>query len=247
MSDRLKDKVALVTGAGSGIGAATAKRLAEEGAAVIVTDHHVEHGTETANEIKANQFSAHFMQLDVTNESSWIQVYSQVLEKFGKLNVLVNNAGVTDGGPTTEFSLERWRRVIAVNLEGVFLGIKLAIPLMQKSGSGSIINLSSVAGLVGTPGSAAYCASKGGVRLLTKAIALEYAAFNIRVNSIHPGPVHTPMLEKLKDWQKIPDSIPLHRMAEPRDIANAILFLASDESSFMTGSELVIDGGDTAT
>ncbi len=182
--------------------------------------------------------------------------------KYDRLNILVNNAGIALGGSITELSLLDWRRLMAVNLDGVFLGTKHAIPIMQKSPGGSIVNVSSASGMVGAPTSAAYSASKGGVRLFTKAVALEcaQASHKIRVNSIHPAAVATPMFEKVPNWndfvnqmgglegawKKIAESTPLGRVAQPHEIANAILFLASDASSYMTGSELIIDGGFTA-
>lgn len=262
MPGRIQDKIALITGAGSGIGAAIANRLSAEGAIVIVTGHNEENCTQVVRAIEARGFGAYFMHLDVTDESSWIQVYAQIEEKFGKLHILVNNAGIGLCGPTTQFSLADWRRVMAVNLDGVFLGIKHAIPLLQKSGGGSIINIASSDGIVGVSEAAAYCASKGGVRLLTKAVALECASLgnNIRVNSVHPGSVDTPMVEKDQDWmQRVQvlggvenakkeraKFIPLHRVAAPAEIASVVLFLASDDASYMTGSELVVDGGITA-
>lgn len=253
----IKNKVALITGAGSGIGRACANLFAEEGAIVIVADIDEPLGKEVASQI-----SADFVKLDVTDESSWINAYQFIQEKHNKLNILVNNAGIAFGGSITELSLHDWRRLMAVNLDGVFLGTKHAIPLMQKNNGGSIVNVSSASGIVGSPTAAAYCASKGGVRLFTKAVALECAQArnNIRVNSIHPGAVATPMFEKGPTWndfvnqmggvegawKKIAEATPLGRVAEPEEIAKAILFLASDASSYLTGSEIIIDGGYTA-
>ena len=258
----LKNKIALVTGAGSGIGQATAHLFAQVGAIVIVADIDEKLGNHVADDIKAKGWFADFVRLDVTDETSWQEVYALIAEKYGRLNILVNNAGIAFGGSVTELSLTDWRRLMAVNLDGVFLGTKYAIPLMQKSGGGSMINVSSAAGIVGSPTAAAYCASKGGVRLFTKAVALECAQARnyIRVNSIHPGPVATPMFEKgpawddfVKQtggldeaWKKIAESTPMSRVAMPQEIAQAILFLASDASSYMTGSEIIIDGGFTA-
>ena len=258
----IKNKVALITGAGSGIGRACANLFAQEGAIVIVADIDERLGKEVASEISARGFIADFIKLDVTDESSWLNAYKFVQEKHSRLNILVNNAGIAFGGSITELSLHDWRRLMAVNLDGVFLGTKHAIPLMQKNDGGSIINVSSASGIVGSPTAAAYCTSKGGVRLFTKAVALECAQArnNIRVNSVHPGVVATPMFEKGPTWndfvnqmgglegawKKLAESAPLDRVAEPQEIANAILFLASDASSYMTGSELIIDGGFTA-
>lgn len=258
----IKNKVVLITGAGSGIGKATADLFAQEGAIVIVADIDESLGKETVNEITSQGFIADFIKLDVTDESSWKNAYQFINEKHQQLNILVNNAGIAFGGSITELSIDEWRRLMAVNLDGVFLGTKHAIPLMQKSKGGSIVNVSSAAGIVGSPTAAAYCASKGGVRLFTKAVALECAQAknNIRVNSVHPGPVATPMFEKgptwnnfvnqmggLENaWQKIAESTPLGRVAQPSEIANVILFLASDLASYLTGSEIIIDGGFTA-
>jgi 3(or 17)beta-hydroxysteroid dehydrogenase len=258
----IKNKVALITGGASGIGKATATLFAKEGAIVIVADIDEAQGKEVTHEISAKGLIADFLKLDVTDESSWINAYEFISDQYHKLNILVNNAGIAFGGSVTEVSLQDWRRLMAVNLDGVFLGTKHAIPLMQKSEDGSIVNVSSAAGIVGSSTAAAYCASKGGVRLFTKAVALECAQArnNIRVNSIHPGPVATPMFEKgptwndfvnqmggLEDaWKKIAESTPLGRVAEPQEVANAILFLASNASSYMTGSEIIIDGGFTA-
>lgn len=256
----IKNKIALITGAGSGIGKATAELLAREGAIVIVADINESLGKETANEILMQGFIAEFIQLDVTEESSWISAYQFIISKYHHLHILVNNAGIAFGGSITELSIEEWRRLMAVNLDGVFLGTKHAIPLMKKGGS--IVNVSSASGMVGSPAAAAYCASKGAVRLFTKAVALECAQAknNIRVNSIHPGAVATPMFEKGPTWNdfvtqmgslenawlKIAETTPLGRVAKPEEIANAILFLASDLSSYMTGGELIVDGGFTA-
>lgn len=258
----IKNKVALITGASSGIGKATANLLAQEGAIVIVADIDEAQGKEVTHSISEKGFIADFLKLDVTDESSWINAYRFITDKYHQLNILMNNAGIAFGGSVTEVSLQDWRRLMAVNLDGVFLGTKHAIPIMQKSDGGSIVNVSSAAGIVGSSTAAAYCASKGGVRLFTKAVALECALAknNIRVNSVHPGPVATPMFEKGPTWNdfvnemgglegawaKIAESTPLGRVAEPQEIANAILFLASDLSSYMTGSEIIIDGGFTA-
>lgn len=258
----IKNKLALITGAGSGIGKATANLFAQEGAIVLVADIDEAQGKEVANEISAKGFIADFLKLDVTDELSWINAYEFINDKYHKLNILVNNAGIAFGGSVTEISLQDWRHLMAVNLDSVFLGTKHAIPLMKKSEGGNIVNVSSAAGIVGSSTAAAYCASKGGVRLFTKAVALECAQArnNIRVNSVHPGPVATSMFEKGPTWndfvnqmgglqgawEKIAESTPLGRVAEPQEIANAILFLASNASSYMTGSEIIIDGGFTA-
>ena len=258
--DRLKDKVALVTGAASGIGRATAVLLAREGARVVATDISSA-GEEVAREIRAGGGQALFVAHDVTDEVAWHAVMSRTLESHGRLDVLVNNAGISTSRPVTELLLAEWREQLAVNLDGVFLGIKYAVRTMRAGGrGGSIINVASVSGLVGSPGTAAYSASKGGVRMLSKAVAMECAGDRIRVNAVFPGGVRTPIWQNAdwwkgfvakvgseeEAWKKLEAASPLGRMAEPDDIAEAILYLASDASRYVTGSELVIDGGYTA-
>ncbi|HEX4044698.1 MAG TPA: glucose 1-dehydrogenase [Gammaproteobacteria bacterium] len=262
MSGRVKNKVALITGAASGIGAATAKLLAEEGAHVIITDINESLGNRVTAEITSKGHHARFLPLDVANECMWQDAFSFINENYKKLDILVNNAGILIQGSITDLSLKDWRHLMAINLDGVFLGTKHAIPLMQKSGGGSIVNLSSAAGIQGSPTAAAYCASKGAVRLFTKATALECAKArnNIRVNSVHPGPVFTSIFEKTtnwsafvkevgseeKIWETLAAPVPLGRVANPIEISYAILYLASDESSYATGTELIIDGGQSA-
>jgi 3(or 17)beta-hydroxysteroid dehydrogenase len=252
--DRVKDKVALVTGAGLGLGRATALMLAREGARVIVADVNEPKGREAAAAIVAAGAEANFARLDVASENDWKDVIESTLSRFGKLDILVNNAGVLFSSKIEETPLEKWRWLMSVNCDGVFLGTKHAIGAMKDRG-GSIINLSSVAGLVGLPEISAYCASKGAVALFTKAAALECAkaGYKIRVNSIHPGGIWTPMLEtfvgKRGDAQADAAAAGMHPVGhagEPDDIANGVLYLASDESKFVTGAELVIDGGYTA-
>jgi NAD(P)-dependent dehydrogenase (short-subunit alcohol dehydrogenase family) len=252
---RVEGKVALVTGGASGLGAASAKRLAAEGASVILTDVAADAGRAVTDEIADAGGKAAFMAHDVTAEAGWAQVVAAALERFGKLNVLVNNAGISGGlGQLMTLELDAWRRVLAVNLDGVFLGMRHAGPAIAAAGGGSIINLSSILGKVGMAGAGAYCASKGGVALLTKAAALEWAPLGIRVNSVHPGFIDTPMvsgaLHQSEGANAVRDLIisrhALARLGVPREIADAVLYLASDESSFMTGAELVVDGGYTA-
>lgn len=251
---RVAGKVALVTGAASGLGKATAQRLAAEGARVAVADIDLSGAEAAAEAIRAAGGDARAARLDVTQEHEWIAAVEAVEAAFGKLDVLVNNAGTADGGWIHKLTLEKWRQVQAVNLDGVFLGVKHGAEAMKRAGGGSIVNISSVAGLVGiAEGATAYCASKGGVTLLTKAAALELALLktNIRVNSVHPGYMQTPMLEGVINAYKNPDEArarfvrdePLGRLGSPADIANAVLYLASDESGFVTGSQLVVDGG----
>jgi NAD(P)-dependent dehydrogenase (short-subunit alcohol dehydrogenase family) len=252
---RVEGKVALLTGAASGLGAASALRLASEGASVMLSDVNDEAGGALAAQIGGSGGRAVFSAHDVTDPADWERVVAETLERFGRLDVLVNNAGVGGGAqPLMTYEFEVWRRTLAVNLDGVFLGLRHGGPAIAASGGGSVINLSSIMGKVAISGAAAYCASKGGVTLLTKAAALEWAPLGIRVNSVHPGFIDTPMvsgaLRQLENGNELLDLIaarhPLGRLGFPREIADAVVFLASDESSFMTGAELVVDGGYTA-
>lgn len=258
----IKDKVAIITGASSGIGEATANLLACEGALVIVADIDEAGGKNVTNKISAKGYKAEFIKLDVADETSWINAYDYINHQYHQLNILINNAAIAMDIPVTQLPLQDWRRLMAVNLDGVFLGTKYAIPMMEKSGGGSIVNVSSAAGIIGSIPRSAYCASKGGVRLFTKAVALECAQANnnIRINSVHPAAVATPIFDKNPWWHEfaaqmggienawkiIAKATPIGRIATPEEIANTILFLASDLSSYMTGSELVVDGGFTA-
>ncbi|MCE2566138.1 glucose 1-dehydrogenase [Komagataeibacter sp. FNDCF1] len=253
---RVSGKVALVTGAALGIGKATALLLAREGARVVVADMKEQEGHAVVAEIEAAGGEALFVSLNVTVEEDWSQAMAAIEKQFGRLDIAVNNAGIAYTGTVESTSLADWRRVQAVNLDGVFLGTRHAVEAMKPHGGGSIVNLSSIEGLVGDPTLAAYNASKGGVRLFTKSAALHCArsGYKIRVNSVHPGYIWTPMVQGLTAEtpdqvaarQKLIDLHPLGHLGEPDDIAYGILFLASDESRFMTGSELVIDGGYTA-
>ena len=248
---RVAGKVALISGGAGGIGAATAKLLAEEGAAVVIADLLEDEGRATEAMIAESGGKALFVNLDVTSEDSWGNAVQAAVASFGKLDILVNNAGVSRRFGVEETSAQEWDYVMDVNVKGVFLGTKAAIPEMRKAGGGSIINISSQLGLVGMgESSPQYQASKGAVRLLTKSTAIQYAGEGIRANSVHPGPIITPMTEAGRadqDRNELTLSrIPLGRHGEPGDVAYGVLFLASDESSFMTGSELVIDGGSTA-
>jgi 3(or 17)beta-hydroxysteroid dehydrogenase len=255
---RVQDKVALVTGGASGIGFATTKLLLAEGAKVVVADLAGQASERAVAELRhgalGNDVSFH--PLDVAREDHWIAATDKIVGDFGRLDIQVNNAGIAFLKDIEATTLEEWRGLMAVNLDGTFLGCKHAIRVMKDRGGGSIINLSSIAGMVGYGGLAAYCASKGGVRLLTKAVALHCArkGYNIRCNSVHPSFVETPMLEAMiataRDPQKMQASCtaaaPLGRLAQPIEVARTILFLASEESSFTTGAELVVDGGLTA-
>lgn len=251
---RVAGKVALITGAASGLGAATARVLAAEGASVMLTDR--DPAVETvALAISDAGGAAIFMEHDVADEAAWAEVVAATVARFGRLDILVNNAGISGGlAPLLDHSLEDWRRVTSINLDGVFLGLRHCGPVMASQRAGSVINMSSILGKVGMPNAASYCASKGGVLLLTKAAALEWAALGIRVNSVHPGFIETPMvsnaLHDAESGNEMRDQLiaahPIGRFGLPREIADAVLFLASEESSFMTGAELVVDGGYTA-
>ena len=256
-------KVALVTGGASGIGAETARLLAAKGAAVAIADINAEAGAANAKDINAAGGEAVYLPLDVSSESAWEATMAAVLEKFGGLHILVNGAGIELVRKIADTSLADFQKVMAVNLDGVFLGIKYAMTAMrdtkQGPGGGSIINISSVAGIQGHMRQIAYAGSKGGVRLMTKAAAAEAAqyGYDVRVNSVHPGTIETPMVQGMiahRDEagqkaaiEKIRQMHPIGRLGQPIDIANAILFLASDASGFMTGSEVVVGGGMTAT
>ncbi len=257
MGDRVAGRVAIITGGASGIGRACAERLAGEGAAVVITDIQDDLGKQVAVGIEAAGGTAQFLHHDVTSEDEWITVVALVVEQHGRLDVLVNNAGIGIGGSIVEMSLEDWRRQMAINLDGVFLGMKHCIPPMRDSGGGSIVNMSSVAGLKGSPNLAGYNATKGGVRLLTKGVALECARerWNVRVNSVHPGIIETPIWDTIGATTIRPDgqrldpntiaevAVPTGVLGQPGDIADGVLFLASDDSSYITGTELVIDAG----
>ena len=254
---QVQGKVAIVTGGASGIGAACAATLAREGAKVVVTDLDEARGQAVVEEIGSNGGTTVFLHHDVSLEESWPGVIEAVERRFGRLDVMVANAGIGILCRAVEMSLVDWRRQTAVNLDGVFLSVKYAVPAMRRTGGGSIVIMSSVAGISGSAGLAGYCATKGGVRLFAKAVAMECAAAedNIRINTVHPGVIDTPI------WTKLPASaghnrpidphevakagVPLGRAGQAQDIANGVLFLASDASSYMTGAELVIDGGMT--
>ena len=247
---RLKDKVVIITGGVGGIGSATVRRFAVEGAKLVIVDVNENEGEALAGELKDDGYAATFISLDVTNEQQWIRAVDATIEKYGQLDILVNNAGIFRMETVDETDLELWNRIQEVNATGVFLGIKHGAAAMRRSGGGSIVNISSGAGIVGSTTGAAYHASKGAVRLLTKAAAIQYAADGIRVNSVHPGVTNTPMIRELMADKTAGAGFlagtPMGRLGRPEEIANAILFLASDEASFITGAELVVDGGFTA-
>jgi cyclopentanol dehydrogenase len=245
---RLDNKVAVITGAARGQGETEARLFAREGARVVLTDVLVELGQQVVTSIRAGGGEAMFLQLDVSNADEWNEVVRHTVQTYGRLDILVNNAGIAQRGGLESTSLEDWDRVMDINVGGVFLGMKYAIPAMLQGGGGSVINISSTSGIVGFPGGTAYHTAKGGVRLLTKVTAAEYARRGIRVNSIHPGIIETPMTDNMapERMQLLLDRTPMGRKGTSMEIAYGVLFLASDESSFMTGAELVIDGGMTA-
>lgn len=246
---RLEGKVALISGGARGMGAVEAKLFAKEGAKVVLGDILGTEGKKVASDINESGGQAFYVSLDVTNEDDWIRAVSAAVQRYGKLDILVNNAGVRGSlVHLTEISGDEWDQVMAINAKGVFLGMKYSIPELQKRGGGSIVNISSLVGIVGSKGrNAAYDASKGATRVLTKTAALTYAKDHIRVNSVHPGPILTPMTEDSypdeQTFERSGRQIPLGRIGAPEDVAYAVLLLASDESSYMTGSELVVDGG----
>jgi len=259
MTGQVQGKVALVTGGASGIGAAVCELLAREGASVAVTDIDELGGPELVAAIKKAGQEAYFLHQDVTSEARWVEVVAEVEQRYGRLDILVSNAGIGISVPSiVDMSLQDWRRQTAINLDGVFLSVKHCLPVMRKTGGGSIIMMSSLAGLRGAQGLAGYSATKGGVRLFAKSIAMECATAGdgIRVNSVHPGIIDTPI------WGKIPTEAtgrgqnapidpeeraklmtPLGRAGHAGEIASGVLYLASDASRYVTGSELVIDGG----
>ena len=258
MAGRVQGKVALITGAASGIGRSCAEKLAAEGATAVVTDLQDDMGAQVVAAIVNAGGKAWYLHHDVTDEAAWESVIAEIKAREGRLDILVNNAGIGIGGSILEMTLENWRRQTAVNLDGVFLGVKHSIPLMRVSGDGgSIINMSSVAGLKGSAMLAGYCATKGGVRLFTKGVAMECANAKdgIRVNSVHPGIIETPIWLTVGQAvnpgaNEAPDldamtalAVPLGVKGWPEDIANGVLWLASAESRYVTGQELVIDGG----
>ena len=248
---RLDGKVALVSGGARGMGASEARLFAQEGAKVVIGDIREDEGRQVEAQINEAGGEALFIALDVTSEQSWQNAVATTVSRFGKLNVLVNNAGIGGYSLIEHTSLEDWDRMMDINAKGVFLGTKTAIPAMREAGGGSIINISSIWGLVGAEmSSPMYQASKGAVRLLTKTTALQHATDGIRCNSVHPGPIATPLTEASRADpdrnRRMMERTPMGRYAEPIEVAYGVLYLASDESSYVTGSELAIDGGWTA-
>jgi NAD(P)-dependent dehydrogenase (short-subunit alcohol dehydrogenase family) len=248
--DRLKGKVALISGGARGQGAAEARLFAGEGAKVVIGDVLDDLCKKTADEInsKAGGKAVAALHLDVTRAADWRAAVDSCVREFGGLDVLVNNAGIANVKGIEETSEEEWDSIVNINQKGVWLGMKTAVPMMRRRGGGSIINISSIYGIIGSPGSAAYHGTKGAVRLLTKAAAVQYAPDKIRVNSVHPGVILTPMVDIVprSELQPLIDMAPMKRGAQPEEVGWCVVFLASDEASFVTGAELVVDGGYTA-
>ena len=256
---QVSGKVAIVTGGASGIGEACAETLAREGASVLITDIDDTLGKGVVDRITKAGGKAHYMRHDVRDEAAWSGVIEEAEKRYGRLDIMVANAGIGIMSPIATMTLADWQRQQAINLDGVFLSIKHSIPAMKRAGGGSIVLMSSVAGLRGAPGLAAYSATKGGVRLLAKSVALEHAADNIRCNSVHPGIIATPIWEKIPTGaegnrrnapidprERAAATVPLPRVGDAQDIANGVLFLCTDAGNYITGQELVIDGGMTA-
>lgn len=256
---QVSGKVAIVTGGASGIGEACAETLAREGASVLITDIDDALGKGVVERITKAGGKAHYLRHDVRDEAAWPGIVADAEKQYGRLDIMVANAGIGIMSPIATMTLADWQRQQAINLDGVFLSIKHSIPAMKRAGGGSIVLMSSVAGLRGAPGLAAYSATKGGVRLLAKSVALEHAADNIRCNSVHPGIVATPIWEKIPTGaegnrrnapidprERAAATVPLPRVGEAQDIANGVLFLCTDAGNYITGQELVIDGGMTA-
>ena len=248
---RLDGKVAIISGGAKGQGATEARMLAMEGASVVFGDILDEAGRQVEAQIRELGGEVTYVHLDVTSEADWQSAVDTAVSQYGKLNVLVNNAGILIRKTLEETTGEDWDRIMDINAKGVFLGTRAAIPAMREAGGGSIVNISSTAGLVSSPsGSASYTATKGAVRLLTKSTAIQYAREGIRCNSVHPGPIETDMIQDSLDdpaaMELRMQRLPMGRIGKPEEVAYGVIYLASDESSFVTGSELVIDGGTTA-
>ena len=250
MNGSLHNKVAVVTGAARGIGAASVRSLAQAGATVIATDVLDDEGEALARELCAEGYNVRYAHLDVTDEQQWQELVDRTGRELGRLDILVNNAGIGSMADVESETVEGWERTIAINQEGVWLGMKAAVPRMRDGGGGSVINVSSIFGAVGGFGaSVAYHASKGAVRLMTKNAAIRYATDGIRVNSVHPGFIDTPLVAELKGTpveDQIIEATPMRRWGRPEEVAELITFLASDAASYMTGSEVYVDGGWTA-
>lgn len=245
MGNRLQGKIAIITGGARGIGEAHARLFAAEGARVVVTDILTAEGEQTVAAIKAAGGDALFLHHDVTQEADWARVVADTIRQYGGLTTLVNNAGFANLKGVEEETLEGFNNIVAVCQTGVWLGMKAAMPALKKSGNGAIVNISSLYGIIGTPSMISYHGAKGAVRLMTKSAALEYARQGVRVNSVHPGIIGTPLAKTLpaEYLETICETTPMGRMGEPIDIATMSLFLCSDEANFITGAEFVVDGG----
>lgn len=245
MGDRLKDKVAIITGGASGIGEAHAHLFANEGAKVVVTDLQDDLGEKVVAAIGNGGGDAIYVHQDVTSESDWDNVVKTTTGKYGAITTLVNNAGVANFSGVEEETLDGFNRVVAICQTGVWLGMKACMPALKKSGNGAIVNISSLYGIIGTPSMISYHGAKGAVRLMTKSAGLEYARQGVRINSVHPGIIETPLAKTLSAEyiEMITETTPMGRMGEPMDIATMSLFLCSDEAKFITASEFVVDGG----
>lgn len=242
---KLQDKVAVITGGVSGIGAATARLFAEEGAKLVLVDMDESKGKDFTNDLTSEGFDAVFINANVTSEDDVKNIFSTAIDKYSKVDILFNNAGIGNVVPTEELAFSDWRKIIAVDLDGVFLVAQAAIKEFLKADGGVIINTASMYGWVGSPGSAAYNAAKAGVINFTRSIGLEYAERNIRVNALCPGFIETPILGET-DRDFLTNATPMKRLGKPEEMAKAVLFMASDDSSFMTGNSLIVDGGYTA-
>lgn len=242
---RFDGRVALITGGASGIGKATAHRIASEGGTVVIADVQEELGAGVVAEIEKDGGKASFVKLDVTDEGAWNAAVAEVVKTHGGLDILINNAGIGESTPLEDTTTETWDKVVAVTQTSVFLGMKAAADALKKSGKGAVVNTSSMYGIVGSGVSPAYHAAKGAVRLLTKTVALGWAKEGVRVNSVHPGYIDTPILGDT-DRQMLIGATPMGRLGQPEEMASVIAFLASDEASFVTGAEFVADGGYTA-
>ncbi len=248
MNNRLQNKVALITGGASGIGAAHVRLFAEAGAKVLIGDVQDALGQQTAEEVVRNGGEAVFVHLDVANEDDWKRAVAEAVKRFGALTTLVNNAGIYRKGEVDTETSEGWNRMIAVNQTGVWLGMKAAMPELLKSGNAAIVNVASIYGLIGSPGSIAYHASKGAVRMMSKSAAVQYARQGVRVNTVYPGVIKTPILGDVPDTmiKALEEGIPMGRRGEPEDIAYASLYLCSDEAKYVSGTDIIVDGGSTA-
>ena len=247
---RLNGKVSIITGASRGLGLDIARLFATNGSKVVITDINDSDGLLEVKKIQSQGSQAFYSHLDVTSGPDWTRLVAEVIKKYGRIDILINNAGVYHRGNLETTKISDWNRVFSVNGKGVFIGTKAVLPQMKKQGKGSIVSISSIAGIIGSKQSVAYNSAKGAIRIFTKSVAVQYADFGIRANTIHPGPMETEMLNELFTTKEEAEGrrkgIPLGRFASVRDVSNGVLFLSSDEASLVTGSELVIDGGWTA-